>query len=382
MKILVVKTSSMGDIIHALPVTVDIRENLPDAEVHWLSEESFKEIPALSPVVSKVHVCAFRRWRKNVFSAQTFAEVRALRTALASERYDVVIDEQGLLRSAWPASWTRSSVHGFSRDTVREPAAAFFYRHPHRIPEEVGAVKRYRLLAAETLGYEVPAHAPAFRLSPRAEALEVPEGPWVALAVNASRDEKLWPEDHWVDLGRSLLDEGRRSVFFWGNDKERERVERLARFIPDSVVAPRARLDRVAATLVKAEALVGVDTGLSHLAAALGLPTVGLYVSTPTEILHLVGDGPVRSLGNVGEIPTWREAKTALDAVRQEQKENGCSWRPPCTAPSRWWRFLWRASTSCGDRADSPRTKSSGTNASPGGPSRRARAAPACGCTR
>ena len=89
--------------------------------------------------------------------------------------------------------------------------------------------------------------------------------------------------------------------------------------------APRARLDRVAATLVKAEALVGVDTGLSHLAAALGLPTVGLYVSTPTEILHLVGDGPVRSLGNVGEIPTWREAKTALDAVRQEQKENGCS---------------------------------------------------------
>ena len=325
MKILVVKTSSMGDIIHTLPVTVDIRENLPDAEVHWLSEESFKEIPALSPVVSKVHVCAFRRWRKNVFSAQTFAEVRALRTALASERYDVVIDEQGLLRSAWPASWTRSSVHGFSRDTVREPAAAFFYRHPHRIPEEVGAVKRYRLLAAETLGYEVPAHAPAFRLSPRAEALEVPEGPWVALAVNASRDEKLWPEDHWVDLGRSLLDEGRRSVFFWGNDKERERVERLARFIPDSVVAPRARLDRVAATLVKAEALVGVDTGLSHLAAALGLPTVGLYVSTPTEILHLVGDGPVRSLGNVGEIPTWREAKTALDAVRQEQKENGCS---------------------------------------------------------
>ena len=91
MKILVVKTSSMGDIIHALPVTVDIRENLPDAEVHWLSEESFREIPALSPVVSKVHVCAFRRWRKNVFSAQTLAEVRALRAALAAERYDVVI---------------------------------------------------------------------------------------------------------------------------------------------------------------------------------------------------------------------------------------------------------------------------------------------------
>ena len=150
MKILVVKTSSMGDIIHALPVTDDIRENLPDAEVHWLSEESFKEIPALSPVVSKVHVCAFRRWRKNVFSSKTFAEVRALRAALAGERYDVVIDEQGLLRSAWPASWTRAPVHGFSRDTVREPAAAFFYRHPHRIPEEVGAVKRYRLLAADT----------------------------------------------------------------------------------------------------------------------------------------------------------------------------------------------------------------------------------------
>lgn len=325
MKILVVKTSSMGDIIHTLPVTVDLRENLPDAEVHWLAEESFQEIPLLSPVVSKVHVCAFRRWRKHVFSTQVFSEVKALHRALAAEHYDVVIDVQGLLRSAWPASWTHSVVHGFSRDTVREPAAALFYRHTHRIPEEVGAVKRYRQLVADVLGYAVPTHAPAFHLKPTAEPLDVPEEPWVALAVNASRDEKLWPEDRWCDLGRDLEKEGRRSVFFWGNDLERERVERIARFVPGAFVAPRARLDRVAATLVKAEALVGVDTGLSHLAAALGLPCVGLYVSTPTEILHLVGDGPVRSLGDVGVIPTWQEAKEALDTVRRESKESGCN---------------------------------------------------------
>lgn len=325
MKILVVKTSSMGDIIHALPILVDIREHFPTVEIHWLAEESFRAIPTLSPAVSKVQVCAFRRWRKHPLSRAVREEVGALRRSLASEHYDLVIDVQGLLRSAWPASWTRSPVHGFSRDTVREPAAAFFYRHTYRIPEEVGAVKRYRQLAADVLGYTVPDHVPAFHLSPRAEALGVPDTPWVALAVNASRDEKLWPEDRWCEIGRALAQEGRRSVFFWGNDVERERVERLARAIPDALVAPRAGLDRVASTLVKAEALIGVDTGLSHLAAALGVPSVGLYVSTRTDILHLIGDGPVRSLGDVGVIPTWREAKAALDEVRSEQREAACS---------------------------------------------------------
>lgn len=315
MKILVVKSSSMGDIIHALPVAHDIREALPDAQIHWVAEESFRDIPWLAPAVSKVHVQAFRRWRKSWFSSGTRREVAAFRAGLAAERYDVVLDIQGLVRSALVCRWTGRPSIGYTRKTVREPLAAFFYARHLDHPESMGAVRRYRAAAAEALGYALREGEAVFGLEAKAEPVPAMTTPYAAMAVNTSRDEKLWPETHWVTLGRALLARGLPSVFYWGSAAEEARVRRIAAQIEGAVVAPKAPLAQVAAGLKGASLTVGVDTGLSHLAAALGCPSVGIFVSTPLETLRLFGDGPVESLGGVGKVPGAEEVLAAAERV-------------------------------------------------------------------
>ena len=200
-KILIIKSSSMGDIIHALPVAHDIRQALPDARIDWVAEESFADIPPLAPAVEKVYVTAFRRWRKSPFSVKTRREVSALKAALQAEHYDIVIDIQGLIRSGLVAHWTKAPTVGYTRQTIREPLAAFFYQRHLDLPEALGAVKRYRMAAAQALGYTIdPEHA-VFGLKACGTAPLQTSGRTAAFAVNTSRDEKLWPEDHWMKLG-------------------------------------------------------------------------------------------------------------------------------------------------------------------------------------
>ena len=315
MKILIVKSSSMGDIIHALPVAHDIRKALPDAQIDWLAEESFQAIPTLAPAVRRVHVTAFRRWRKSILSERTRSEVSALKAAMRGEHYDVVLDIQGLMRSALAAKWAGVPVTGYSRSTVREPLASFAYTKTLDLPASLGAVRRYRLAAAQTLGYEIDETNPVFGLRATAEPVAEPRSSTVAFAVNTSRDEKLWPEANWIEFGRMLERSGHPIDLYWGNAEEEARVKRVAAALSNARVLPRAGLDRVAASLARAQAVVGVDTGLAHLAAALGRPSVGIFVSTPIEVLHLVGDGPVESLGGVNCMPIVEDVSAALSRV-------------------------------------------------------------------
>ena len=318
MKILIVKTSSMGDIIHALPVAYDIKAAMPTCQIHWIAEESFREIPRLSPGVEKTHVTAFRRWRKHPFAADVRAEIDALKKELRAEKFDVVLDIQGLLRSGLLCHWTKAPTWGYTWKTARESLASLFYNHRLDLPEEIGAVRRYRVAAAQTLNYSIDEDHPRFALEPKV-ASYLKEGlPYVALAVNTSRDEKLWPAQNWVSLANNLRAQGLRVALFWGSERERERVEAIAAQIPDTVVVPRMGLEKTAATLAQAVGVIGVDTGLTHLGAALGRPSVGIFVSTPTETLKLYGDGPVTSLGGIGVCPGVSQVETAFNKVLGE----------------------------------------------------------------
>ncbi len=309
MRILIVKSSSMGDVVHALPAAWDIAEHFPDARIDWVAEESFRDIPELSPFVSEVVVTAFRRWQKAPFAAQTRAEVKQLKKRLRAGDYDLVIDMQGLVRTGLVAHWTKARrAAGFSFDTIREWPAALAYSRGNRfrLVETMGAVNRYRVLAAAALGYQAKGR-PRFGLRAVKENPLKNLGSYAVLAVNTSQDRKLWPEKNWVEVARKLRELDMKAVLFWGNGTEKERVERIASAVPDAVVPDRMPLSLIASVLSDARLVIGVDTGITHLGAAMGRPTAGIFVQTSLEKVPVVGDGRYVNLGGPGEMPSASE---------------------------------------------------------------------------
>jgi heptosyltransferase-1 len=313
-RLLIVKTSSMGDVIHALPLAADIARAKPGARIGWLVEEGFAAIPAMSRHVSTVHKVALRRWRHAPFSSESRTEAAALKRALRAAHYDLVLDAQGLLKSAWVARWAGAPVAGFSSDTTRERVASLFYRQRFAIPRSLHAIDRCRALGAAALGYSV--HGPArFDLNCHSQPAIAVNAPYAVLLANASRLTKLWPNERWVEVERSLAERGLMSVLFWGSEQEGQRMRDLAAQMRRAVVAPRSSLDAIAANLSGARIVIGLDTGLSHLAAALGRPTVAIYCDYDPALVGLVGDGPVASLGGAGVQTSARQAIEAIDRV-------------------------------------------------------------------
>lgn len=314
-RLLIVKTSSLGDVIHNLPIIADIRAHYPDMQFDWVVEESFADIPALHPTVATVIPVAIRRWRRSLFSDATRHEISAFRQRLRAQKYDCVLDTQGLLKSALIARSARGSLHGQDRASAREPLAALFYAHRHAVPRGRHAVARNRQLAALALGYPVPDTPPDYGIHAPQLALPVNlSSPYVVGLHATSRDSKLWPTGHWIALGRALAASGASLVLPWGNDSERLRAQAIAAEVPQSVVLPRLRLSELAAVLAGAQAAVGVDTGLVHLAVALGVPTVAIYTDTD-PVLTGVCPGLTRAvnLGGIGRVPEPLAVMRALE---------------------------------------------------------------------
>jgi heptosyltransferase-1 len=305
-RLLIVKTSSMGDVVHALPLAADIARARPQAIIDWLVEESLAALPAMSRHVRTVHRIALRRWRHELLSAKTHAEIRRARRAIRESGYDLVLDAQGLLKSAWVARWAQAPVAGLNSAAVRERLASVLYSQRFDVARELHAVERCRRLGAAALGYEA-AGPPRFDLKePRKCAVEL-KAPYAVLLSNASRATKLWPSTHWIELERWLAGQGMASVLFWGSTIEYEKVNALAQQMQRAVVAPKSGLDAIAGTLAGARLVIGLDTGLTHLAAALGAATVGLFCDYDPRLVGLTGDGPVASLGGVNQPPEVNE---------------------------------------------------------------------------
>lgn len=313
-KLLLVKTSSMGDVIHNLPVASDIGIAFPTAEIHWVAEEAFSAVPLLHRAVKRVIPVAIRRWRRVLWARTTREEIRAFLTALRAERYDAVIDTQGLLKSALIAFAARGTRYGLDWKSSREPLA-LFYDRTFSVPWTLHAVERNRMLAAQALDYSLPQKVDyGIRVEP-GEFPWLPHAPYAVLLHATSSKRKLWPEGHWCDLGRRLHTQAVRSVLLWGSEEERERSERLAREIPDAMVAPALTLAEIAGLLAGARAVIGVDTGLTHLAAALRVPTAGIYCATDPNATGIYGCEKAVNLGRIGAAPPVAEVIGALQAA-------------------------------------------------------------------
>lgn len=315
MRILIVKTSSLGDVIHNLPVVSDILQHFPNAAVDWVVEENFAAIPRLHPGVGEVIPVAIRRWRKNLFKPATWREISAFRQQLRAKHYDIVLDTQGLLKSALISAQAHGAKCGYDADSAREPIAARFYDRHCAVSKAEHAVTRNRLLAAASLGYVIDS-PPDFGISaPLASAVWQLPKPYLVLLTATSRDDKLWPEAHWLALGQQLREQRLISVFPGGSPLERERAARLASALPEAIAAPAMSLPELASLLAGARAVVGVDTGLSHLAVALNVPTVALYTATDPGLTGVFGCGFHQNLGGKSQVPTVQSVLEALQPV-------------------------------------------------------------------
>ena len=285
MRILVVKTSSLGDVIHTLPALTDAMRALPFATFDWAVEEAFAAVPGWHPAVNEVIPVALRRWRKSAVASLFGSEWRECKRRLRENHYDCVIDAQGLLKSAWIARHARVPIYGLDRDSAREPAAAWFYRYKFNVPWDLHAVERVRSLFSQALGYPLPTTRGDYGLDKNFFVDIVPRERRVLFLHGTTRAEKHWPEVYWQQLCAQVNAAGFRVLLPWGNEVEHARAQRIAANAHDAQVLPRMNLSQLAGEIATCVAVVTVDTGLGHLTAALDVPAVALYGPTdPAKI--------------------------------------------------------------------------------------------------
>lgn len=283
MRVLIVKTSSLGDVIHTLPALTDALQVYPDLEVDWCVEKNFSEPLRWHKGVKRIIEIEFRKWRKTPWQAWQQGHWQAVYKQLREHRYDVIIDAQGLLKSALMAFLAKGKRQGLAMGSARDPVAPWLYHQRHAIDWHTHAIERVRQLFAKALGYPVPSHVADYGLHHFFDPYLSPEATQYIIFLHGTTwDTKLWPLSEWQALGQKLKLAGYQIRLPWGNAVEKKRAEMIAKAC-DGQVLPALNLRGVAQELINAKAVVAVDTGLGHLAAALSVPTISLYGSTDAQ---------------------------------------------------------------------------------------------------
>ena len=301
MNTLLVRLSSMGDLIHTLPAITDLARHRPDVQLDWLCEAAFADIARLHPFIHRVHEMRWRHWRKHLFQAATRQQIRSLQRTLKAAHYDRVLDSQG----------------------AREPLAALFYQHRYPVAKDHPAVERNRQLFAQAFGY-TPQGTPDFGIVIPAEAAgslkNLPARYHVALHAT-SRDSKLWASENWHALLTQLHAGDSLPVLLpWGNEAERARAQAIAAQLPFAQVCPPLTLLQAAHLLAHAQAVIGVDTGLLHLANATNRPTIGIYTDSNPAKTGVQESPWAANLGGIGQPPSVSDVFNTVQRCLQNKE--------------------------------------------------------------
>ncbi len=289
-KILLIKLTSLGDLVHALPALSDALAAYPEITFDWMVDENFQDVARWHPAVKNIYATNHRAWRKGLFHPRTFRTISHLIETVRQTEYDLIIDGQGNFKSALLSLFMRGPRAGFDRHSVREWIAHLAYQKRYSASLKSHAIDRLRRLFASALNYPMPLSPPDFQILRERfvkPAFSLPDD-FLVFVHNASWKTKLWPEEHWTELIRKARAEGFAILLPWGNPQEKERAERLS--IDHRVqVLPKLTLSEIGYILERARACVAMDTGLSHLIAALNVPSVTLYGSTNAGLIGASG---------------------------------------------------------------------------------------------
>jgi heptosyltransferase-1 len=341
-KILLVKLSSLGDVLHNLPIVWDLRKRLPNAQIDWIMEEAYA--PLLAPLkttekfrgIDRIIPVAFRRWRKSLLSPSTWHEFFAMHQLLQATSYDVVIETQGLLKSALVCTLARKSdtaiVAGLGNATEYsgyEPIARMFYTQSVHVPVKCHAIDRSRQVMCSALDWpllnrvdesphfyptEFVKHIPALSIEGLKKATDGSVMPYIVCFHSTARAAKRWPNESWVDLGKAIANQGYQLIFPWGNAEELKVSESIASQIPGAIVPRAISIEEAYALITHAALSIGVDTGLTHLAAVLGKPTVEIYCDSPRWKTEGYWSEQISNHGDLQHPPTVNEV---LDACQR-----------------------------------------------------------------
>jgi heptosyltransferase-1 len=321
--ILLVRVSSLGDVLHNLPMVADISRHFPNAKIDWVVEEAYASLVRLHPGVRTIIPVAFRRWRKSLGKKETRAEIAAFLKTLRSQRYDYVFDTQGLIKTGILMGAARLAPGGKkvglangSDESGYEGISRVFHTDSIRLDPRTHAVTRGRLVAAKAMGYTIDAAGdpPAdFGLPdvPRPDPLPhwMPAQPYAVYFHGTARDAKKWPAQHWVALGRALAP--LTILLPWGSAKEKAEAEALAANLPNARLLPKLSMDEAVLLARHAALAVGVDTGLTHIAAAFERPTVEIYCDSSRWKTEGNWSEKIINLGDRGAPPGVDEVVTA-----------------------------------------------------------------------
>ena len=323
MKILLVRVSSLGDVLHNLPMVADILAHHPGAQIDWVVEEGYVSLVRLNPHVHRIIPFALRRWRKSLSDSATRLELKNFWRSLRQERYDVVIDTQGLIKTGIIMACARLAPGGQKigmanggEDSGYEGLSRLFHTKSVYLAPRTHAVARGRLVAAEALGYTVDT-PPDFGLPPP-DAVPRPEWmpaePYAVFFHGTARDAKKWAPANWIAIGKTLAPMP--VLLPWGSAQEKTEAEALAAALPNARVLPKLSMDG-AVTLARCAGLViGVDTGLTHIAAAFLRPTVELYCDSARWKTEGNWSSNIVNLGDAGAPPSVADVATAMAQLR------------------------------------------------------------------
>ena len=291
MKVLIIKLTSMGDLMHALPALTDASNIYPDIQFDWIVDENFSDVPSWHPKVSEIITTNHRTWRKQLLSGSLRRELKELKTKINVGDYDVVIDMQNNLKSAVLSYFIKKEVHGLDKNSAREYPAHWAYAFKHEVPKNLHAVARQRSLLALSLNYKIDDKSINYKVDKsvfRAPDFSLPNK-YLVLVHNASWPTKLWPISHWQKFIELINQEGYTAILPSGSEEEISRAEEIVSSNNKAIALKKLSLNEVAYVIEHSLGCVCSDTGLAHLSAVLDKPSVTMYSVTDESLIGTRG---------------------------------------------------------------------------------------------